>query len=63
MPDRVRLDRYLTPEQVAELVQISPKTVLAAVRRGELRDIRIGNRVRFAPDEVARWLKAKGGGR
>jgi excisionase family DNA binding protein len=62
MPERARLDRLLTPEDVADICQISVRTVLKLARRGELRSLRFGNRVRFAPDEVAAWLRARGGG-
>ena len=59
--DRVQLGRFLTVDDLADLLQLSRRTVLKLTRQGEIRCIRIGNRVRYDPDEVARWLKAKGG--
>ena len=63
MRELARLQTLLTPEEVAKLLQISRKTVMAIVRRGELPCVRIGNRCRFRPDEVAAWLLGKGGSR
>lgn len=56
-----RLEPLLRPEDVADLLQVSKKTVLAVLRRGELPCIRIGNRIRIAPEAVDAWLRRRGG--
>jgi excisionase family DNA binding protein len=59
---RAPLDPLMTPDEVAGILRVSRKTVLALVRRGELHGVRIGNRIRMRADEVAAWLEARGGG-
>lgn len=46
----------LTRRSVADLTRLSIRTIDEPVSRGDLRPIRIGRAVRFAPDEVRRWL-------
>lgn len=50
----------LTPNDVAELCQISPKTVMRAIRSGRLSAARLGKRgaFRIAPDDVDAWVAA-----
>lgn len=38
--------RYLTPQQVAEILDCSVKTVYRMLDRGELMQIRVGSRIR-----------------
>jgi excisionase family DNA binding protein len=51
---------YLTPEQVASMLKVSPKTVyrLAAMDAG-LPAARFGRAVRFRADLLERWLAAR----
>jgi excisionase family DNA binding protein len=51
----------LTPSQLAEHVQVSTKTVLRAIARGELRAVQIGQRRawRICPDDVDAWLETR----
>ena len=51
----------LKPEQVAEILNVSRKTVVSLARKGELPCIRIHNRLRFEVDEVAALVRRKGG--
>ncbi len=47
----------LTARHVAEVVGVSPETILRWVRRGDLPAIRLpGGAVRFRPDEIEAWL-------
>jgi excisionase family DNA binding protein len=47
----------LTARQVAELLDVSPETVLRWMRRGELPAIRLpGGAIRFREDELEAWL-------
>ena len=47
----------LTARQVAELLAVSPETVLRWTRRGKLPAIKLPSRaIRYRPDELERWL-------
>src|SRR5947199_10824907 len=50
----------LRTEDVAELCQVSTKTVLRAIRSGRLRAYRLGKRnaYRIRPDDVEAWLQS-----
>lgn len=61
MHERTDLQRFLRPEEVAALLQVSRKTILALIRRGELQYVSVGNRYRIAPEAVNAWLRRKGG--
>jgi len=58
----VRLARYLTPSEAADLTQLSVKTILKAIRQGHLVGARIGNRIRIAPAALKTWLERAEGG-
>jgi excisionase family DNA binding protein len=52
--------RLLTARQVAELVGVSPETVLRWTRRGELPAIRLpGGRLRYDAAAIDEWLVAR----
>jgi excisionase family DNA binding protein len=54
------LDKCLwTVEEVAGFLRIHPKTVYEWVARDELPCFRIGNRLRFSPTELTRWVSAR----
>ena len=57
--DARSLPRLLTVPEVAEALQVSPKTVcrLAALRR--LPCVRFGRTLRFVPGDVLAWLSAR----
>jgi len=64
MTESIKLARYLTPSEAADLAQLSRKTILKAVRSGDLVASRFGNRLRFSPDALRAWLeRAEGGSR
>ena len=51
-------ERLLTTREVAELVALSPETILRRYRAGELRGVRLGpNVLRFRPEDVEAWLE------
>lgn len=52
------LPRLLTLPEVAEVLQVSPKTVRRLVARG-FPHIRFGRVLRFDPADVHRWLVAR----
>jgi excisionase family DNA binding protein len=49
-------NQLLTPEEVAEMLQIARKTVVVMAREGRIPCIRIGRFVRFDPAAIDRWL-------
>jgi excisionase family DNA binding protein len=50
-------DRLLTTREVADLVGLSPETILRRWRAGELRGYRVsGTCLRFPPAAVDEWL-------
>ena len=62
--DVVLRGQYLSPQQAAVFAQLSPRTVLKAIRQGKLVAARVGNRVRIRPDALRAWLeRAEGGSR
>ena len=50
---------YLTVEQLAEIAQLSEKTVRRAINRGELPAFRCGTRVRIREDDARAWIEAE----
>ena len=63
---RVVTGRLLTARQVAELLDVSPETVLRWTRRGELPAVRLPGtkrgRLRFRPDDLEAWIDARATG-
>jgi len=57
-PEPRELPRLLTLLEVAEVLQVSPKTVRRLVARG-FPHIRFGRVLRFDPADVHRWLVAR----
>ena len=53
-----RAEPLLRPEDVAELLACSPKTVYAWAASGLLPVVRLGRLVRFKPEEVHRFIEA-----
>jgi excisionase family DNA binding protein len=55
-----RIPRLLTPDEVAEVLAISPRGVLRLAERGELRAIRVGERrLRVAPDDLRAYIESR----
>jgi excisionase family DNA binding protein len=53
------IERLLTPADVAELCQISTKTVLRSMHAGRLKASRLGEQgaFRMRAEDVARWIE------
>jgi excisionase family DNA binding protein len=47
----------LTPEQVAEILQIHVLTVYSYIRQGKLSAIRLGRSYRISPDDLERLIE------
>jgi excisionase family DNA binding protein len=51
-------DKLLTLADVAEALNVTPRTIRNMVRRGELQAIKVGYKlIRFNPNDVAKVLK------
>ncbi len=48
--------RPLTPDEAADYLKVSKRTVLELARRGEIPGRKIGNRWRFSPSQLARFM-------
>ncbi len=51
--------RLLTVREVAEILQVHPKTVLRLTRSEGLPCLRLQARLRFDPADVVRWVSAR----
>ena len=51
--------RALKVEELAELTQISAKTLYRQIRAGKLPAYRIGSQVRLDPEKTAEWLRSR----
>jgi len=51
------MERLLTIEDVADLLQMSPRLVEQQIRAGFLEFIRIGNEVRIEPSSLRRYIE------
>ena len=60
-PDVIPADRIglLNASELAELLNISPKTVYAYVSKGLIPFIKIQSNVRFSPQAIRQWLQRK----
>jgi excisionase family DNA binding protein len=56
-PTRVADRKYLTPEQVAEQLQVTRRTVYAWLKMGRLHGVRAGKGWRIRPEEVESFLQ------
>jgi excisionase family DNA binding protein len=50
-------EKFLTVDDVAEMLSLTRQRVYRMVRAGELPIVRVGTRaIRFDPEELARWV-------
>lgn len=52
--------QLLTAESVADMLGLSVQEVYRTAREGLIPAVRIGRRLRFDPDRLARWIEAGG---
>src|SRR3954451_6133567 len=57
------VERPLTPEDVAALLQIDRETVYRMARRGERPAFKVSRRWRFLPSHLQRWMEQQEGRR
>jgi excisionase family DNA binding protein len=55
--DEVWRVRLLTPEDVAELLQVDRETIYRMARRGDLPAIKVARHWRFRAARIERWLR------
>lgn len=53
------MSRLLTPEDVAEMLGVSRRTVTRMTAAGELPAVRIGSQWRFRPESITDWQEAR----
>ena len=51
-------NNLLTPEQVAQILQVHVLTVYTYIRRGKLDAIRLGRNYRINPKDLARFIES-----
>jgi excisionase family DNA binding protein len=49
---------YMTPDELADIIKKSVKTVYRYIRERKLRSTKIGNEHRLNPSRVADWLRS-----
>jgi excisionase family DNA binding protein len=47
----------LTPEQVADILQIHVLTVYKYIRQGKLDAVRVGRSYRIVPEDLEHWIE------
>jgi excisionase family DNA binding protein len=57
-----RLPRFLTVDELAELLRCAPEKVYRLAARGELPSYKVEGRRLFDEAEVARWLESRHAG-
>lgn len=48
--------RLLTPKQVAQLLQVSVKTIRRQLDGGALAHVKVGEQIRFRPEDVKAFI-------
>ncbi len=52
------MDAYLTPEEVAQRLRLTPRTIYVWLRRGRLRGAKLGRVWRIKPEDVDECVQA-----
>mgnify|MGYP001606354727 CR=1 FL=1 len=53
------IENFLTTEQVANILQVHPFTILKFIKQGKLRGIKLGRVYRIQESEVQRFLEER----
>jgi|GEM_PF-837896 len=56
-PQRRGEAKFLTPQEVAAALRVSPAVVLRLVRRGDLPALRVGRAWRVEDEDLRRWIR------
>jgi excisionase family DNA binding protein len=57
MEQNIPKDDFITVEELAEMLKVSPRTIQRIIERKELPAIRVGRQLRFRREWVSEWLK------
>lgn len=57
MEQNIPKDDFITVEELAEMLKVSPRTIQRIIERKELPAIRVGRQLRFRREWVGEWLK------
>jgi excisionase family DNA binding protein len=60
LPEATEIGRVYTPQQIAELLQVTPRTVQEWIRSGKLSAMRYGRVFRVRADDLAKFGQAVG---
>jgi excisionase family DNA binding protein len=52
------LDKYLTTEQVAEILQVHPFTILKFIKNGKIKGVKLGRVYRINENDVKEFLES-----
>jgi excisionase family DNA binding protein len=58
MAERTSIQRLLDVREVAELIHVPVRAVYLLAEEGRIESIKIGQRLRFAPEAIERFLQA-----
>jgi excisionase family DNA binding protein len=54
-----KLPNFLTLEQIAERLQVCPRTLTRAIERGDLHAHRLGRQIRISEDDAAAFMAVR----
>jgi excisionase family DNA binding protein len=60
LPEATEIGRVYTPQEVAELLKVNPRTVQEWIRTGKLPAMRYGRVYRIRADELAKFGQVAG---
>jgi len=66
LPEVTEVGKLYTPDQIAQMLQVAPRTILDWIKKGRLRGLRFGRGWRIKASDLAAFVeqaeKAAGGG-
>jgi excisionase family DNA binding protein len=66
LPEVTEVGKFYTPDQIAQMLQVAPRTILDWIKKGRLRALRFGRGWRIKASDLAAFVeraeKAAGGG-
>ena len=55
----LNVKEMLTIKEVAELLDMSTRTISRYIKEGKLNALKVGNKWRFLPEEIQRFIKGE----
>lgn len=56
------MDKFLTPNEIAELLKVDPRTVRNWINNNKLEAVKLGNRWRIKKDDFDKFIEERKGG-